>query len=187
MLAGATELALSRVDGTAMLWRLRLEGVDIGARFEPIADAWQAALDAEGGFYAFNDFHAAMAFAATGRRGAIEQLRRALHESARATDDNAEMNRVVGIEACEAAIDYGEGRYGEAARRLVAIRDVASRFGGSHAQRDLLTLTLVDAAIRAGEPRLAAHYVAERIVHKPASAWGHRLLARTRRTGRLAA
>ncbi len=186
VLAGATDLALTRVDGTALLWRLRLEGVDIGDRFEPIADAWETALGGEGGFYAFNDFHAAMAFAATGRREAIKRLRAALHESSRAIDDNGAMTRAVGLEACEAAIDFGEGRFGPAAHRLAAIRDHASRFGGSHAQRDLLTLTLVEAAARAGERRLAEHYVAERLVHKPASAWGPRLMARARSPHRLA-
>jgi hypothetical protein len=187
MLAGATELALTRVDGTALLWRLRLEGVEVGNRFEPLADAWESTLEREAGFYAFNDFHAAMAFAAAGRGEALERLRHGLHESARRADDNGAMTRTVGLDACEAAIDYCEGRYGQAVLRLVAVRDLAARFGGSHAQRDLLTLTLVDAAMRAGEGRLAAHYVAERLVHKPASAWGHRLLARASAAGRGAA
>jgi len=178
VLAGATELALSRLDGTAMLWRLRLDGVDVGPRFAPIADAWEVALSDEAGFYAFNDFHAALALAADGRREALARLRARLLDTARLATDNGEMTRAVGLEACEAAIDYAEERWSSCARRLESVRDVASRFGGSHAQRDLLTLTLVDAARRAGEPRLAAHYLAERLVHKPSSAWGPRLQAR---------
>jgi hypothetical protein len=59
------------------------------------------------------------------------------------------------------------------------VRDVAGRFGGSHAQRDALTLTLIEAAIRGGHSALARHYIAERTVHKPATGWGWRLLART--------
>jgi predicted Zn-dependent protease len=43
----------------------------------------------------------------------------------------------------------------------------------------LITLTLIEAAIRAGQGPLARHYLAERLVHKPASALGWRLLART--------
>ncbi len=58
----------------------RLEGVDVGARFAPIADAWERALDDEGGFYAFNDFHAALAFA--GGRPA-RRARRACASAAR--------------------------------------------------------------------------------------------------------
>jgi tetratricopeptide (TPR) repeat protein len=178
VLADAHAVALSRVDATALLWRLRLEGADLGDRFEAVADAWEQALDGEGGFYAFNDFNAAMSFAATGRAGAIAKLRAALDAAAWEKRANGEMTRVVGIDVCEAAFDFCDGRYAHAAGRLAAVRDVASRFGGSHAQRDILTLTLIEAARRSGQARLAQHYAAERLVHKPASRWGWRLLER---------
>src|SRR4030095_6719856 len=51
---------LSLLAATALLWRLRLEGVDVGDRYQRIADDWEARLEGEAGFYAFNDFHAAM-------------------------------------------------------------------------------------------------------------------------------
>src|SRR4029434_1176165 len=54
---------LSLLDATALLWRLRLERVDVGERFDLVADDWEARFDNEPGFYAFNDAHAAMAFA----------------------------------------------------------------------------------------------------------------------------
>jgi hypothetical protein len=38
------------------------------------------------------------------------------------------------------------------------VRDIAHRFGGSHAQRDVLTLTLIEAAIRSGRRERAEHY-----------------------------
>ncbi len=177
-LAGAHGMAMSRLDATSLLWRLTLEGAEVGERFEKVADAWEGELEREGGFYAFNDFHAALAFAATGRSGAIARLRRALEEAAGAGIANGEMTRAVGRDAAEAVIAFREGRHAEAAERLAAVRDGAWRFGGSHAQRDLLTLTLIEAARRAGRERLAAHYAAERIVHKPRSRWGWRLLER---------
>jgi hypothetical protein len=177
-LASGGETALVRVDATALLWRLMLEGMDVGSRFAPIADAWERALGEEGGFYAFNDFHAAMALAAAGRRDALAQIREALERASREPGANADMTRHVARPAAEAAIDYCEGRYGDAAEKLAAVRDGASRFGGSHAQRDLLSLTLIDAAIRAGWRELARHYANERLVHKPAAEWGRRLAAR---------
>jgi hypothetical protein len=85
--------------------------------------------------------------------------------------------------------DFREARYGRAVEKIAAVRDGAWRFGGSHAQRDVLTLTLIEAARRSGQARLAAHYANERIVHKPASRWGWRLLERVRspqRAGSLA-
>ena len=62
------------------------------------------------------------------------------------------------------------GRYADAIAAIEPVRDIAHRFGGSHAQRDLLTLTLIEAALRAGDGVRARHYTAERLVHKPASA-----------------
>jgi hypothetical protein len=174
-----TETALARIDATALLWRLMLEGADVGARFARVADEWERTLAGEGGFYAFNDFHATLALAASGRAQALARVGSALARSAMAGDDNARMAREVALPAGEAAIAYAQGRYDEAARRIAAMRDGASAFGGSHAQRDLLTLTLIHAARRAGQANLARHYAGERLVHKPASAWGRRLAAAT--------
>jgi hypothetical protein len=177
-LAGGGETALVRVDATALLWRLKLENVDVAERFAAVADAWQAALEDEGGFYAFNDFHAALAFAAAGRREALARLQESMRRAARETLANAEMTRLVSMDLVEGAIAYCEGRFETAADKFAAVRDGANRFGGSHAQRDLLSLTLIDAASRAGVAELARHYANERLVHKPASAWGRRLLER---------
>ena len=49
------QYVLTLVDATALLWRLDLEGVDVGERFE----AWPAngrRVQRGHGFYAFNDF-----------------------------------------------------------------------------------------------------------------------------------
>jgi tetratricopeptide (TPR) repeat protein len=173
--AAGTETALARIDATALLWRLMLEGVDVASRLTSVADAWERTLADEGGFYAFNDFHATLAFAASGRAQALERMASVLARSAMAGDDNARMAREVALPAGEAVIAYCQGRYDEAAQRIAALRDGASAFGGSHAQRDLLTLTLIHAARRSGQGSLARHYAGERLVHKPASAWGHRL------------
>lgn len=182
---GPLDLALVRIDATALLWRLRLEGVDVASRFDAVAESWNTVLEDERGFYAFNDYHMALACAAAGRRDLLAKLREGLE---RAEGDNAEMTRVVGRPVLEAAIAYGEGRFAEAATQLAAARDTAMLSGGSHAQRDLLTLTLIDAATRAGLDTLARHYVHERLVHKPESAWGRRLAQRIEARGaRLAA
>lgn len=45
---------------------------------------------------------------------------------------------------------------------LLQVRDRAQGFGGSHAQRDILALTLMDAAARAGQSALAGHILNER-------------------------
>ncbi|MDQ3026425.1 MAG: tetratricopeptide repeat protein [Pseudomonadota bacterium] len=178
VLASAHAMAVSRLDATSLLWRLRLEGADVGTRFEAVADAWEESLAGEGGFYAFNDFHAALAFAATGREQQARRLREALETAAWDRRANGEMTRMVGIDVSEAAFDFCEGRYSRAMERLASVRDISSRLGGSHAQRDIITLTLIEAASRAGQRRIAEHYTAERLVHKPASRWGERIMQR---------
>jgi hypothetical protein len=178
VLASAHAMAMSRLDATALLWRLWIEGADVGERFEPVADAWAEALEGEGGFYAFNDFHAAVAFAATGREAPARRLGAALEQAACEQTPNGEMTRLVGIDACEGMLAFGAGDYMRAVEKIAAVRDVASRFGGSHAQRDILTLTLIEAARRSGQVALAAHVANERLVHKPASAWGRRIATR---------
>jgi tetratricopeptide (TPR) repeat protein len=169
---------LSLVDATAMLWRLRLEGVDVGNRFEAVADDWAARIHEEPGYYAFNDAHAAMAFVASGREAELARLLMAMREAAADGNVNAAMTREVGLPVVEGLIAFGRGRYAEAINAIEPVRDIANRFGGSHAQRDLLTLTLIEAALRSGDPMRARHYIAERLVHKPGSAWGPRLASR---------
>src|SRR5690606_11370636 len=44
-------IALEMVDASALLWRLHLERVDVGNRFERLADVWS---DKAAGHYAFN-------------------------------------------------------------------------------------------------------------------------------------
>jgi tetratricopeptide (TPR) repeat protein len=175
---GPAQFSLALVDATALLWRLWLEGVDVGERFTEIAREWEARLDAEQGFYAFNDVHAMLAFVGTGREDAIAGLAAALGVAAASGDTNAMMTREVGLPLAHGIEAFGRAHYADAVDLIEPVRDIAHRFGGSHAQRDVITLTLIEAALRSGQHGRAAHYVAERTVHRPASAWGRRLAAR---------
>jgi tetratricopeptide (TPR) repeat protein len=170
---------LSLVDATALLWRLYLEGVDIGTRFHAIADEWTQQLDDEAGFYAFNDFHAALAFAACGRAQSLATVKEASARAAQGSDDLARMAREVGVALVDAAEAFAQAKYGLAIDRIESVRDIANRFGGSHAQRDLITLTLIESALRGGDRARAKHYLAERrMLKSDASRWGTRLEAR---------
>ena len=64
---------------------------------------------------------------------------------------------------------FGEGNYAETVTLLRPIRGIAYRFGGSHAQRDVIDLTLIEAAFRSGETALAAALSAERAAARPDS------------------
>ena len=61
----------------------------------------------------------------------------------------------MGRAATQAVHAFGGGRYGEAVQLLRSLRSKAYRFGGSHAQRDVIDLTLIEAAARDGQTLLA--------------------------------
>jgi tetratricopeptide (TPR) repeat protein len=177
--ASRPDAALQLLDATSLLFRLFLEGAPIGERAAALADNWAGRLDTERGFYAFNDMHAMMAFVMAGRDAEAERLVDDLAwAEEHAAGSNRGMSREVGLPVCRAIRAFGQGRYSDAIEGLQAVRDVAQRFGGSHAQRDVLTLTLIEAALRSDRRALARHYIAERTAEKPTSAWFWRLHAR---------
>ena len=175
------DVVLVLIDCTALLWRLRLEGVNIGDRFERVADRWHGKALDERGFYAFNDLHAMMSFAATGRAADCNRLLAELRATAASgVGANRVMTRDIGLPLAEGVLDFARGQPDRAIERIESVRDTANGFGGSHAQRDLLTLTLIAAALRAGDLARARHLLAERQVHKP-TAWSARIAARIER------
>ncbi|HEU0202323.1 MAG TPA: tetratricopeptide repeat protein, partial [Burkholderiaceae bacterium] len=158
---------LDMIDASALLWRLQLRGIDVGDRWEPLAANWTPLAGA--GNYAFNDMHAAMAFVSTHRTRALQELLEAQEAAMRSEADNAMFTRQVGHNATLAIKAFGEGDYAEAVRLIRPIRNIAHRFGGSHAQRDVLDLTLVEASFHAGDGPLAAALAAERAAVRPQS------------------
>jgi tetratricopeptide (TPR) repeat protein len=162
-----SNVVLELIDASALLWRLHLRGIDVGNRWEAVADLW-APITAAGN-YAFNDLHAAMAFVGAGRRDLVQSVLETQAASSRGTGDNAGFTAEVGQPATQAIVAFGEGRYADAVRWLRPVRSITHRFGGSHAQRDLLDLTLIEAALRSGQDNLAAALAAERIAAKPTS------------------
>lgn len=168
---------LEMIDASAMLWRLMLRSVDVGNRWQAVADSWAPVASA--GNYAFNDMHAMMAFVGAGRDSAQEAVLQAQDAAAAGSGDNRMFILEAGQAATRAIQAFGDGNYAETIRLLRPIRSTAHRFGGSHAQRDVLDLTLIEAAFRGGETNLARSLTAERLALKPASTSAKRLASRT--------
>lgn len=160
-------MVLDMIDASALLWWLFLRGVDVGDRWTAVADNWQPIAGA--GTYAFNDAHAMMAFVGAGRAEAAARVFAAQEEAMRSDADNAMFTRDVGYPVAKAIKAFGDGDYARTVALLRPVRNIAGRFGGSHAQRDILDLTLIEAAFRAGQGSLAAALSAERVAVKPTS------------------
>ena len=178
------DVALELLDATALLWRLHLEGIPVGDRWRPLAEAWTRILAP--GFYPFNDMHAIMAFVGTGEldraRAVVGALERVVAEGGRQTTGWV-MTSAVGLPVCRSLLHFGSGRYDLVVDGLMPIRTRVHEFGGSHAQRDAVERTLLEAAIRAGRTELANALVSERLANREGCtyAWSKRalLLARS--------
>lgn len=162
-----SEVALDMVDASSMLWRLHLRGVELGDRWREISNAWEP--HAEDAFYAFNDFHAMMAFAGSGNTTAARQMLAAQKERIGKGGSNDAMTAQIGHPLCQALQAFSNRDYRRTIELIRPLRTIANRFGGSHAQRDVIDLTLIEAAFRDGQTALAQALSNERLALKPAS------------------
>lgn len=161
---GSQDVALELLDATALLWRMQLEGTSVGDRWQPLAEAWARLLVP--GFYPFNDMHAVMAFVGNGQLDRAETVVKALDEVVAHGDPAStgwRMTTSVGLPVCRSVMHFGRGEYESVIRELLPIRTRVHRFGGSHAQRDAVERTVLEAAIRAGRLELASALVSERL------------------------
>jgi len=94
-----------------------------------------------------------MALVGAGRWDEVGDVLGALERAASEPGTNGLMSREVGLPVARACASFGQGRYEAAIDDLLLVRGHANRFGGSHAQRDVVHLTLVEPALRAGERR----------------------------------
>ncbi|QHC24027.1 tetratricopeptide repeat protein [Streptomyces sp. GS7] len=160
-------VAMELLDAAALLWRLYLAEDDQSTRWTALADAWERRAD--GPHYAFNDAHAVMAYVGAGR---IDRARCLVRDreswlAAEPAGANRAMTAEIGLPVCRALIAYGCRDYAGAADLLLPIRHRVHEFGGSHAQRDAVQRTLVEAALRADRPGLARTLLSERIQLRP--------------------
>jgi tetratricopeptide (TPR) repeat protein len=174
--AKASTIVLEMIDASALLWRLHLRGIDVGRRWESLADRWEPIAGAAN--YAFNDAHAMMAFVGAHRPAAACIVLEAQLAAMDAPGDNATFTREVGYPVALALRAFGEGDYAQCVSLLRPLHPIAHRFGGSHAQRDLLDLTLIEAALRDGQHALASALIAQRAAVRPTSPFTRRLQAR---------
>ena len=139
----------------------------MGGRWNIVADKWASRV--EDGYYAFNDWHAMMAFAGAGRVTEQYALLAAAERAAEGAGTNAMMTREVGLPAMRGFQAFAQGDWRGAVTWLMPLPAKANRFGGSHAQRDLFSWTLTEAALRAKDRALADALVAEWLALKPES------------------
>jgi tetratricopeptide (TPR) repeat protein len=150
-------------DAASLLWRLHLFGVDTGDRAGTLLEDVQGLLDDP--VSVFNDWHAVMVAGLAGAAELCEQLI-VLNQTA-SGGTNRRAIEAAGLQLLEgfAAFAFGDTR--RALQRLIDIEPKAHVVGGSHAQRDVIDLTLIAAAARSGDAPLAEALLATRVERKP--------------------
>ena len=143
---------ISLCNDISMLARLEIAGLDVGPRWEAAARVVRE--NSGGSVLAFVDAHYALAL------GEVP----ALHAQGVTGRIHADFGRNL----CEAMVAWRAKDHARVLERLAPARKRLQQVGGSHAQRDLFTLILLDSAQRSGDKSLARSVRSERKMQRPA-------------------
>lgn len=149
----------------ALLKRLQMSGVDIGNRWEALAEHSQKRIHDH--MLPFRDAHFCLALAANGNFDvACRHVESMAEFAGQGQDWRAQVTRNILIPLCEGMIAYEEGNYDRASEMLWGIRNEIVSIGGSHAQRDLFAQIVCGAAVRARNLPVARSLLSERVLSR---------------------
>ena len=141
--AGHSGAIADLIDAASLLWRIHLSGGDTGMRWAELAAAWAPHIDDR--FCSFNDLHAMLAFVGARDWDSAQRLELVLATGQSLPTRHGATTRQVGLPACRALMAFGRGNDTLAITLFASLPELAHRIGGSHAQRDVLHLTLLHA------------------------------------------
>ena len=163
-------------NAVSMLMRLVMLGIDVGDRWESVADASKPYINER--LRPFNDLHYMMALAMSGRldeaRAMLASMK-SFRDTHLAAGDAAHRVSIAtvydqaAIPIAEATLAYAGGDYARVVEILSDVRYRMVQLGGSWAQRDVWQQMLIDAAMKAGRNTLARALLTERIDGSPRS------------------
>jgi hypothetical protein len=158
---GAVSPRSTMTDGTALLWRVKLDGA--ADRALP----WRALADVAGRVsrpgYLFGEVHAALAYAACGDEAALAKLidgLRSLHAKGNPIAGTVVLPLVQGIVA------FAAGDHAGALAHFEPMESEMHRIGGSHAQWELLEETMVVCYLELGRFDDALRLVRRRLARR---------------------
>jgi tetratricopeptide (TPR) repeat protein len=150
-------------NAASMLFRLQRLGVDVGQRWEELADKAEARIG--DCVSAFTLPHWMMALTAAGRIDAAERMVEAMRGFANGQGTVQRLVRDYALQIAEAQLAHAAGRHAEAVELMRPAIGGMHELGGSHAQQDVLEQFFVEAALKAGSTediRLALERVSGR-------------------------
>ncbi len=149
-------------NAASLLVRLDLRGIDVGRRWEELAD--KASTRLADGCLVFADLHYLLALMGANRVTECDALAYQVSRRARrgATCQDT-VSRQAGLSVCDAVRAYAGRDFERAVTLFSEARPLLSSIGGSHAQRDVFEQLLIDAAIRSGRSDVARRLLTARI------------------------
>jgi len=138
---------LDIVDTTSLLYRLELEGVDVGKRWE---EAYQICLPhLKDHITTFNDIHLLFSCVGMKDQGIVVEYFSSFSANTRSgKGDQTSISRDIGMILFQAVMCYNNGQYDEVAALLYPIRYSIVEIGGSDAQRDIFSLLLIASLLK---------------------------------------
>ncbi len=164
-----SEEYLDLVNDAAVLLRLELHDQDVGDRWQALAEKCKGHTHDQA--LAFIDVHHAISLAAAGN-GDEKSLLEAMRNYAESGgDDNARLTDALGLPLARALVAHRAGDYDYVVEALLPIRYHLHKLGGSHAQRDLFNMVLIDSALKSNRINVAKMLISERMGRLPANLW----------------
>jgi hypothetical protein len=176
---GPSEDNTDITNSSSILMRLRMLGVDVGNRWESVAEVCAGRLGEC--LRPFNEMHFVMALAMGGRLEEadtiVSNLKNLADTKAGTGATAGDVARDVGVPVAEAIVAHARGEHARVVETMMKARYNMVPLGGSWAQRDVWIRMLINSAMADGQDGLARALLAERVADQPTSAPSWKLYA----------
>jgi tetratricopeptide (TPR) repeat protein len=173
--AQPTDFWIDIQNAASLLWRLELRGIDVGERWKELADASEQRITDMA--QPFTSLHFVMALLRAGKPELamrhIDAMRQYGGTRGVKPDSGPTLAPVfadVAVPVCEGLVAFTDKVYSRASERLMKAYGKLQSLGASHAQRDVIVLTLISATRDGGYLALARDLMTARTKTKNASA-----------------
>ncbi|XP_074642499.1 tetratricopeptide repeat protein 38-like [Tubulanus polymorphus] len=173
---------LDIVDACSLLFRLEMEGVDVGSRWNDLFEICRPHL--EDHILVFNDIHLLMACLGAKKKDVADVFMESIknYVSNNLSETNKRITHEVGQQMFEAFQAYDEGNFEKAVELFNPIRYRIVEIGGSNAQRDIFNLFLIHSCLKSSNKKhhaLARTLLLERKSLRPNSPMTERLIGQS--------
>jgi tetratricopeptide (TPR) repeat protein len=156
----AKNYSQDQIGAISLLARFELAGIDVGSRWQDLADHLAArANDTVQPFLTLQYLYGLTRAARPQAETLLDSVRQFV---GRAPEFSRAVWREVALPGCEGLYAYARGEYDRAWHSLSMAVPRMAETGGSHAQRDLFQLILLDAALKSGRTSSAQQMLEQR-------------------------